>query len=135
MLNKKKTAEKVPRENMEGWFQQDIITVENWMKYREFWSHYNGIMVQAEDFVVDVEEECLYVKKTAMATTRNKWGGTRGNVQLWRVHDGWLRADYNERIKFKKDDVKDSKSYFKINLLYKVVKVGNIIKEDWWNSP
>lgn len=136
MLNKKK-GDRVPLEDIADTGEYDRISIENWLNNRELWNKYNGIMVHRKDFVVDREDRCLYVVASASGVTRNKWGGGGGshvNIQLWRVHDGWLRADYPETMKFQLGDVQNSKAYVKINLLYKLVKVDDVIKESWWNE-
>lgn len=127
MLSKKKSGDRVPEENILDASPRHM-TVLTWLKNREFWNAHGNVQVQVSDFVVDRTDGCLYVKLTAFATS-NRWVGS--NIVLWRIHDGWLRAEYPSDCKFRLDDVKGNKHYRIINTLYKVVKVDDTV-HGWW---
>lgn len=126
MLTKKK-GDRVPKENIRGNAPRDM-TVEGWLKNRDLWDSYPNVFVQTKDFIVDRETQCLCVNKTAYAS-RNGWVG--GSVSLHRIQDGLLKAEYKEKVKFKLDDVINNKHYQIVNMLYKLVKVDNVVKELW----
>ncbi len=130
MLTKKK-GDRVPKENIRGRSPRDM-TVEGWLKDRDLWIAYPMVTVQDNDFVVDEENSCLYVKKTAYASGQGRWIG--GCVYLWRIHTGWLRGEYDENHKFKTADVKDNKHWQIVNMVYKLVKVDDTIPLEWWNT-
>lgn len=128
VLITKKKGDKVPEENRSD-HHYKYPSVEKWMNDKELWNRNTNVYVQLHDFIVDREDGCLYVQKTAM-TAQNSWVG--GAVVLKRVHDGWLRAEFDENHKFKVGDA--TKHHQIVNILYKLVKVDNVIPLRWWNS-
>lgn len=130
MLTKKK-GDRLPDEYVKE-FSPSRMTVQSWLDRRELWSNFPSVHVQVSDFVVDSETQRLYVGKQALAAAPHKW--LHGNVRVERVHDGWLKAEIVEGIRFERGNVANNKVYSLINLLYGVRKLDDTIKEDWWNT-
>ncbi len=124
----KSKADTLPEEFIDDGYPENP-TVERWLKDREIWNNHSRVYVQLKDFMVDRETHKLYVKKTAFTST-SSWMG--GSVTLRRIHDGWLRAEFDESYKFKLGD--KNKHYQLVNILYKLSKVDDTVPLAWWNE-
>jgi hypothetical protein len=125
----KKKADKIPDDFLYSKTDK-LPSIELWFKDRDFWSNMPSVNVQGDDFKVDEENHQLYVSKTAMTSTL-RWGIRTKNVRISRIHDGWLSAEFPDDITFELSDVKDSKHYRLINILYKISRVDNVVN-GWW---
>lgn len=105
-------------------------SVERWLGDREIWNNHQRVYVQSSDFMVDRETRHLYVKKTAYTSVNGSWVG--GSVTLRRVHDGWVRAEFDENERFKIGDA--TKHHQLVNILYKLVKLDDTVPLAWWNE-
>lgn len=127
MLTKRK-ADTLPEEFIDDGYPNHP-SVERWLSDRDIWSKHGRVYVQKSDFIVDRETHKLYVKKTAFTST-GSWVG--GAVTLRRIHDGWLRAEFDDNYRFKVGEA--TKHHQIVNILYKLTKVDDTIPNDWWNE-
>ncbi len=124
----KNKADTLPEEFIDDGYP-DHPTVERWLKDREIWNKHSRVYVQFKDFIVDRETHKLFVNKTAWTSTHS-WVG--GSVTLRRIHDGWLRAEFDEGERFRLGEV--TKHHQIVNILYKLSKVDDTIPVAWWNE-